>query len=318
MMDMVEVGVQKERTLDEIFKEIMGDSYVLARVLSELVQEVRGKDLEYIRRCLPIEEGGRTVIKGNPEIPAKGHHVTMDNFIQMRIPATGKVRVLLNIEGQRERSPGYSIIDRALYYAASIIHEQKGTYFDHDNYSDIVKTYSIWIMMDPRKDMKNTISRYYVQGEYDSRYSSDRPLVRSDKMEIVIVNIGNKDDCPETTMGMLNSLFSSDITDHEKAERLSEVYNIPDTEYIFDRLRGLNMTIDEEMHRGWKREGVQEAIDSREVVPADVIVNHSLNSVSILVSGGMDLQKALDLCAPKEIRDEVQKRIKERGINSFE
>lgn len=78
------------------------------------------------------------------------------------------------------------------------------------------------------------------------------------------------------------------------------------------------MTIDEEMHRGWKREGVQEAIDSREVVPADVIVNHSLNSVSILVSGGMDLQKALDLCAPKEIRDEVQKRIKEGGINSFE
>jgi len=306
--------------LDEIFKEIMGDSYVLARILSELVQEVKGKDPEYIRRCLPVEEGGRSVIKGNPELPSQGHHVTMDNFIQMRIPSKGKVRVLLNIEGQRERSPGYSILDRALYYVASIIHEQKGAYFDHDNYSDIVKTYSIWIMMDPRKDMRNTVSRYHVQGEYDDRYASDRPLAISDKMEIVIVNIGNRDDCPDTVMGLLNSLFSSDITDHERAERLSEVYNIPDTEYIFDRLRGLNMTIDEEMHRGWKREGVQEAIDSGELVTVEIAkeqaINNYLKTVSFMIDEGIDIQRALE-AIPEDIREEVERRFRDNGINSL-
>jgi len=304
-----ETNNENDNTLDDIFKSIMGDSYVLARMLSGIVDEVKGKDIEYIRSCLPIEDGGRAVIKGNPEIPAgEGSHVTMDNFFQMRIPSKGKVNILLNIEGQKEYRPGYPIANRAMYYASSMIHDQKGFYFRNSHYEDIVKVYSIWLIMDPRKDVRNTIYRYRMEGSYDDGFACNQPIPGCDLMEIVVINIGGIDDRPETVMGMINSIFAKGMDDRQRAERLSEVYNIPDAEYIFDRMRGLSMTIDEEMHRGWKREGVDEALESGEVITKEQRIVDYVSTVNDLIKKGLTMDELIDT-VPSDIRDDVRDRL---------
>ncbi|MBR4685827.1 MAG: hypothetical protein IKP04_04790 [Candidatus Methanomethylophilaceae archaeon] len=79
------------------------------------------------------------------------------------------------------------------------------------------------------------------------------------------------------------------------------------------------MTIDEEMHRGWRREWMQEAIDSGEVIPVDKCVNFLVNFVSERVREGMNLQEALDLCVPQEIREKVQERFNNKQrVNSVD
>ncbi|MBO5547686.1 MAG: hypothetical protein J5920_02865, partial [Candidatus Methanomethylophilaceae archaeon] len=117
------------------------------------------------------------------------------------------------------------------------------------------------------------------------------------------------DDRPETVMGMINSIFAKGMDDRQRAERLSEVYNIPDAEYIFDRMRGLSMTIDEEMHRGWKREGVDEALESGDVLTRERWISESVTAVNNLMNDGMSMEKAINLTVPSDIRDDVRNRL---------
>ncbi|MBR4686218.1 MAG: hypothetical protein IKP04_06790 [Candidatus Methanomethylophilaceae archaeon] len=94
----------------------------------------------------------------------------------------------------------------------------------------------------------------------------------------------------------------------QRVERLSEVYNIPDAEYIFDRMRGLSMTIDEEMHRGWKREGVDEALESGEVITKEQRIVDYVSTVNDLIKKGIALDELIDT-VPSDIRDDVRERL---------
>lgn len=57
-------GIEKENStsLDDAFKSIMRDSYILAQTLQPLFKEFEGKDKEYVRSCLPIREGNREIV----------------------------------------------------------------------------------------------------------------------------------------------------------------------------------------------------------------------------------------------------------------
>jgi len=123
-----------------------------------------------------------------------------------------------------------------------------------------------------------------------------------------MINIGVIDDRPETVMGMINSIFAKGMDNRQRAERLSEVYNIPDAEYIFDRMRGLSMTIDEEMHRGWKREGVDEALESGEVITKEQRIVDYVSTVNDLIKKGLAMDELIDT-VPSDIRDDVRERL---------
>jgi len=157
--------------------------------------------------------------------------------------------------------------------------------------------------------------RYYDESQSNVRNHS-YDVIQRIKVQPVdggMINIGGIDDRPETVMGMINSVFAKGMDDRQRAERLSEVYNIPDAEYIFDRMRGLSMTIDEEMHRGWKREGVDEALESGEVVSKEQYIEQRITdcifSVNNLMKDGISLEKAIDLYVPPDIRDDVRERL---------
>lgn len=152
--------------------------------------------------------------------------------------------------------------------------------------------------------------RYYDESQSNVRNHS-YDVIQRIKVQPVdggMINIGGIDDRPETVMGMINSIFAKGMDNRQRAERLSEVYNIPDAEYIFDRMRGLSMTIDEEMHRGWKREGVDEALESGEVITKEQRIVDYVSTVNDLIKKGLAMDELIDT-VPSDIRDDVRERL---------
>jgi len=94
---------------------------------------------------------------------------------EINIPGKGKRTVIVGVEGQGDRNPGYILYNRATYYTSCMIVDQKGRYFDNDKYDDICKVMSIWVILNPRKEDKNTIVRYHTIGEYQTGYEGGIP-----------------------------------------------------------------------------------------------------------------------------------------------
>lgn len=74
----------------------------------------------------------------------------------------GKNRIIINVEIQRKEDPGYSILNRAIFYTCRAIASQKEREFSHSDYDEIKRTYSIWICMDSKD---NCMSRFRLKEE---------------------------------------------------------------------------------------------------------------------------------------------------------
>ena len=75
------------------------------------------------------------------------------------------------------------------------------------------------------------------------------------------------------------------------------------------------MNLEEGFHNSWKREGVQEALDSGEVVTKEdylavkkSIVSDAVNTVRLLMKEGFSLDKSLEFIE-EELKDSVREQI---------
>ena len=74
-----------------------------------------------------------------------------------------RIKLIINVEAQKEFRPGYSLITRGIFYGARILSSQKGTEFTGRDYDNIRKVYSIWICMNAPDYIGNAISFYNIQ-----------------------------------------------------------------------------------------------------------------------------------------------------------
>ena len=310
----------KDTNMDSAFKEIMSDSSILSNVLEPLIDEFHGKDVEYIRQCLPIEEGNRKIVKLDTEFGINGQPpVRLDNVFEVKIPGGEVMAIIIDLEGQTNNRPGYSIENRALYYASCLIESQKGRYFDSDHYERMRKVMSIWVMMDPVKEDRNTICRYRLDGKYLKGFEGKRDVPTCDLLEIVRINIGNAKDLPSTMMGLMNTLFSRGLTGVERVQILKDTYNIDDADYLFGELEEISMTLVDDLHENWKYEGVQEAIESGEVIPKEDYeaairqsrIDDIVKIVKSMKDDGLTLEKCLEYVS-EDIREAVKEAIEKK------
>ena len=139
------------------------------------------------------------------------------------------IKLLIDIEAQKDFYPGYDLVTRGIYYAARQISSQKGVEFENSEYNDIKKVYSIWICLHPPEYCENTTMRYHLQEQIMAGNVSAGHF-RFDLLEVIMVNLPAK--IPEreaepTLNGMLKTLFSPELTKEEIIKRLEEVYHIP-------------------------------------------------------------------------------------------
>ena len=123
---------------------------------------------------------------------------------------------MVDVEAQKDFYPGYDIVTRGVYYAARQISAQKGIEFEHSDYDNIKKVYSIWICLYPPKYCENSIMKYQIQ-EKITYGAAEKGKFRYDLMEIVLINLPReiKIETTPTLNGMLKILFSPKLSKKE-------------------------------------------------------------------------------------------------------
>ena len=225
----------RNKVLDEEFKAMVCDPNILSMILRCYVDEFAGMDVESIKACLDLDKGGSVVRSRNTERPTGMAPIHMDTVFEVRAPDGGSMDLIINLEGQNRRNPGYPIENRMQYYLSELIFSQKGIYFENENYQDMRKAYSIWFMMNPKEEYRNTVLCYTLTGRYSGR-SSDSPVPQMALMNIIVINLGGYDDGLEEKNAFSALLLSNGMDDITKVNLIRTKYKI-DISSVINRVR---------------------------------------------------------------------------------
>ena len=113
-----------------------------------------------------------------------------------------------------------------MFYCARMVSEQKDTEFQHDDYGELKKVYSIWIFMESPASTAHTISSYTMT--HQCLYGDYEETERYDLMNIIAVRLAvdNKMEGGDAIHQMLETLFSSKMTVWEKEEKLEKEFGM--------------------------------------------------------------------------------------------
>lgn len=278
----------EEAKLDTYIKNILAYKPILARIFKESVSECKNMSYNEIEACI---EGDATIsevmltpgesnpgkIDGNTQesaVPGEGK-IAYDIRTVLRIRTANnnlRIKILLDLEAQKDDTPGYDISERAIFYGCRMISSQLGTEFtnsptDKKKYGNIKKVYSIWICTETPQKRANTIVSYKFE---PGIFPKEKPIPKSryDLMEIIIINISkehNDDGSPSELIRMLTDLFNEKISSKEKIELLKERYDLPTTEHFEKEVSSMtayaasliNKGLDEGQKQG-KRLGIKQ------------------------------------------------------------
>ena len=228
-------NVNRNRYMDAAFKRFVSNKYILSAMLKGCVREFRDSDIEEIIGCLDVDEGTDRVRRNSNEYDSEnGGRIIMDSVFEVRLPnGSERVGVIVNLEGQTLDHKDLGA--RAMYYGSSLIAQQKGRSFRNMDYGSLRKVYSIWCILRPQSDRKDTIASYSMQGRYLGGFEGRSPLNDCDFLEIVMIGLGNaekgpspaSDDPIAKTKRMLEVFFDNRLSDREKTDEIEQLYNIP-------------------------------------------------------------------------------------------
>lgn len=216
---------------DEHAKRIISNKGVLARILKESAEEFQEVSLEELEQWIEPDGLIEGHIAGNnteDKKPGEGE-IYYDVRFQVWIPAKGKkvpVKLLINIEAQKDFYKKYHIVTRGVFYGARMISSQLGTEFTGSNYQNVRKVYSIWLCMNAPKRIGNAMTEYHL---------SDKNIVGNmhekkehyDKLSVIIICLNEKMQVQEGGIhDFLNVLFSTRLSVEEKKQELESRFDM--------------------------------------------------------------------------------------------
>lgn len=233
---------------DAACKQLLSEKIILAWIVKSCVEEFRDCDVRDIASryiegepqvsevpVAPDETNAATVIHGisTEDATQTEGTVTYDIRFLASLPSSnGKIRMILNVEGQNNFYPGYPIIKRGIYYCSRMISSQYGTEFVAANYSDIKKVASIWVCMHPPKGRENTITSYSIT-EKNLIGTVEEPVENYDLMTAVMICLGGPASRSEPdVLRLLDVLFSSETGADEKRHILQQDFDISMTQTL--------------------------------------------------------------------------------------
>lgn len=233
---------------DAACKRLLSEKIILAWIIKGCVEEFQNCDVRDIAEkyiegepqvsevpVAPDETNAATVIHGisAEDVTQTEGTVTYDIRFLASLPSSeGKVRMILNVEGQNEFYPGYPLIKRGIYYCSRMISAQYGTEFVAAQYQNIKKVASIWVCMNPPKGRENTITSYSIKEE-NLIGTVAEPVENYDLMTAVMICLGGPDSRSETdVLKLLDVLFSAETGADEKRRILQRDFDIPMTQTL--------------------------------------------------------------------------------------
>ena len=295
--------------MDQGFKAVIHDSDILSWIIRNNVDEFMGRSIDEIKSCLKIGEDGRTVIGRDSEYDSPVHgKVVTDSIFDVRVPGTDdEVSIIINVEGQNDPNPGYPLGKRAEYYMARMVSSQKGVDFKNDEYGRLRKVYSIWCILRPRSDDRNTVVRYRMRPE--NIIGSPKNVFVLDTFNILVINIGGYDDSLPDALALPAVLFSQ-MDEKEREDVMKDRFNIILDDFLKEEVKNV-ITLDEDTYNHGYREGKAEGKAEGMVEGA---FNNAIDTAVRLVNErGWSLEDALSFVdVPGEMRDDLESEIRRR------
>ena len=223
-------------------------------------------------------------------LPCSRGQYVCDIMFHAIVPTTGEaIALIINIEPQRTVHTGYSLVRRGIYYACRMISSQKEVEFTGDDYNNIKKVYTIWLVMDAPKGGSNSIRRYEIKEKI--LHGHGREDVKNyDLMVAIMVYLGNKA-TKHRLLKLLHLIFLDKLKAAEKKTILKRDYDLvltPVMEEELTKMGSLALGIAERAasegeHRGikkgektGKREGMRITMEAirmlKENLPVDTII----------------------------------------------
>ena len=262
---------------DMSVKRVLGNIPLLAPITKYTVKEVEDFPIPMIEKCIDeksiqisevfVEPGltNRKIVNDELEskIPGEGRTI-FDIRFTITLPDGSKTKIIINIEAQQKSNPGYSLLNRGIFYAARLISAQLSVEFtndgsDKEQYDNIKKVYSIWICMDCPEDKKDSIINYSFEPHIIYQGSDKLKLYKNcNLMNITFIHLSGKpDQSHHQLISMLDTLLAK-MDAETKKKKLQEEHNLPMTiklEKEMNDMCNLSSGIREEGFRDGERSG---------------------------------------------------------------
>ena len=250
---------------DDYAKFILSQKEILSRILKFTIKEFEDMEAEDIMGLIEGEplvskvstEPGETnqtfhgKITGNNTESTELEEGTIifDVIFYVRMK-DGVSRIIVNLEAQGIEKPPYPLVNRTIFYIARLISSQKNRNFDHSNYGDMLRTYSIWICFNLEENCMN-----YLHLTNTSLFGTHEWLGDLELMNIFLVGLDKNlsEEAIKTTDSnlhyMLGTIFSNDLSPKDKVRLLSEREDMPAGTHIrkeLDTMCNLSYGIEEQ------------------------------------------------------------------------
>ena len=230
---------------DRSVKRVLANVPLLAPITKYTVKELANYPIPLIEKCIDensiqisevfVDPGltNKKIINDElmDRVPGEGCAI-FDIRFTITLPGASKTKIIINIEAQRKSNPGYSLLNRGIFYAARLISAQLSVEFTNDGsdtaqYDNIKKVYSIWICMDCPKNKQDSIINYSFEPHIIYQGNDKlQPYPNCDLMNITFIHLSGKpDQSHHQLISMLDTLLAK-MDAETKKKKLQEEHNL--------------------------------------------------------------------------------------------
>ena len=286
---------------DRSVKRVLANTPLLAPITKYTVRELKNYSIPMVEKCIDansiqvsqvfVEPGltNRKIVNDELEskIPGEGRAI-FDIRFTITLPDGSRTKIIINIEAQQKSNPGYSLLNRGIFYAARLISAQLSVEFTNDGsdkaqYDNIKKVYSIWIFMDCPEDKKDSIINYSFEPHIIYQGSDKLTLYPNcDLMNITFIHLSGKPDhSHHQLISMLDVLLARMDTETKK-KKLQEEHNLPMTIKLEKEMN--NMC---NLSAGIREEGIRDGILIGEINTLRDMLKAGLTTIEKLRESGL-------------------------------
>jgi len=225
---------------DNEVKKVLSDPQILAWILKYTVREFKYYSIGEIMDCIEGEPevAIHDVHPGHYTEPVEGlptestevaaQRVTYDIRFRVKLPGSGSVGMIINVEAQNKFHESYDLVSRGIFYCARMLSTQVRNEESATEYNNLQKVYSIWICLQVPLNSEYTITGYRMNRQDIYGNMKSKANQRYDLMEMVMVCLGRRSDAEKGTElhRLLTTVLSEELTPEEKIKVMKEEYDI--------------------------------------------------------------------------------------------
>ena len=286
---------------DRSVKRVLANTPLLAPITKYTVRELKNYSIPMIEKCIDadsiqvsqvfVEPGltNRKILNDELESKISGEgRAIFDIRFTITLPDGSRTKIIINIEAQQKSNPGYSLLNRGIFYAARLISAQLSVEFTNDGsdkkqYDNMKKVYSIWICMDCPENKKDSIINYSFEPHIIYQGNEKLKVYENcDLMNITFIHLSGKpDQSHHRLISMLDTLLAK-MDAETKKKKLQEEHNLPMTIKLEKEMNDMC-----NLSAGIREEGIRDGILIGEINTLRDMLKAGLTTIEKLRESGL-------------------------------